>query len=169
MFLRNGFNVRLTSAHIIIGTHSVKSSLRRYWSSVSLKPPLLQTSSPKTYKREREGGTINGHNFIGICETKISIWRKSLNSAVSFYRKGTVGFCRDIAVLRGDDIKLRFLFHILIRNSTCEFATSICTKTLKSTIEAASSIHNRCSRKKPASRPDSREWEIEAMEAASLT
>ena len=54
MFLRNGFNVRLTSAHIIIGTDSVKSSLRRYWSSVSLKPPLLHASSPKTYERERE-------------------------------------------------------------------------------------------------------------------
>lgn len=85
MFLRNGFNVRLTSAHIIIGTDSVKSSLRRYWSSVSLKPPLLHASSPKTYERERERKKT-GHNFIGICETKIS----KLGSIA--FRKGTVVF-----------------------------------------------------------------------------
>lgn len=53
LFLRNGFNVRLTSAHVIIGTDSVKSSLRRYWISVSLKPPLLQANSPKTYKKKK--------------------------------------------------------------------------------------------------------------------
>ena len=52
MFLRNGFNVRLTSAHIIIGTDCVKSSLRRYWNSVSLKPPLLQANNPKTCEKK---------------------------------------------------------------------------------------------------------------------
>ena len=78
MFLRNGFNVRLTSAHIIIGTDSVKSSLRRYWSSVSLTPPLLQANSPKTFKNEKN---------IEMCVKKI--WWKFLNWAVTAFRKGT--------------------------------------------------------------------------------
>lgn len=54
MFLRKGFSVRRTCAQTIMATALERSSLRRYWSSVSPKPPLLQANSPKTFKENRE-------------------------------------------------------------------------------------------------------------------